>query len=255
MEEYLGGKVRDARVSHRWTQRELATKVFSSNSVISAIELGDEVPSRDLARKLGQVLDLGDDLVNLVKLLEVQQVKDYAREFLRKQLEATVMHEFSTNVPGLLQTEDYARLSMRAGVVADVEGAVRARMERQARIWGRDDPPRMWAVLDEAALYRQMGAPDVARGQLAHLLAVQEQPHVTVQVLPNSAPGITGYLSLLTMPDGQRLAYSEGYATGQATAEPGELAVRQEVYDRLRSSALPAGASTVLIKEAMERNG
>ena len=90
-------------------------------------------------------------------------------------------------VPGLLQTEDYARSVVSVGSPQDsddeVETKVRVRMERQ-RILERKDPPMLWAVIDEAALRRPMGGRQVMRSQIEHLLDLMKRPNISVQVVP-----------------------------------------------------------------------
>jgi transcriptional regulator with XRE-family HTH domain len=93
-------------------------------------------------------------------------------------------------IPGLLQTADYARAvsgSARPEDGADlVERRVEARMQRQ-EILKREDSPKLWSIVDEAALRRVVGSPDIMRGQLLRLLDVSKQPGITVQVLPFTA--------------------------------------------------------------------
>jgi transcriptional regulator with XRE-family HTH domain len=90
-------------------------------------------------------------------------------------------------VPGLLQTEDYARAVVSVGSPQDsdreVEAKVRVRMERQ-RILEREKPPTLWAVIDEAALRRPMGGRRVMRAQIEHLLDLMKRPNISVQVVP-----------------------------------------------------------------------
>jgi Domain of unknown function (DUF5753)/Helix-turn-helix domain len=90
-------------------------------------------------------------------------------------------------IPGLLQTEDYARAVIRLGhggsPADEIERRVALRMERQAAL-ARPSGPRLWAVVDEAALRRPIGGPEVLREQLEHLVAAAKLPNVTVQVIP-----------------------------------------------------------------------
>jgi transcriptional regulator with XRE-family HTH domain len=93
-------------------------------------------------------------------------------------------------VPGLLQTRDYARAMNLSTVpklaVEDVERGVEVRLNRQ-RILHRADPPHCWLILDEAALRREVGGPDMMRHQLNHLTEVAKLPNVTLQVIPFTA--------------------------------------------------------------------
>ncbi len=90
-------------------------------------------------------------------------------------------------VPGLLQTRDYARSVIRIGnrhaPEGEIDRRVRVRMERQRLLTDRE-PPKIWAVLDEAALRRAPDGDAEMRAQIEHLLAVTELPHVTLQIVP-----------------------------------------------------------------------
>ena len=104
---------------------------------------------------------------------------------------ATLIRNFEpTVVPGLLQTEDYARMTLRNGPRElnrdDVERRAQVRMARQ-RILARDDRPRLWAVIDEAVIRRVVGGPEIMRAQLRHLAEAAEQGTTTIQVVPFTA--------------------------------------------------------------------
>jgi transcriptional regulator with XRE-family HTH domain len=109
-------------------------------------------------------------------------------------------------VPGLLQTEAYMRAVMRGTQLDDspeeLERRVQVRLARQ-RLLTRDDGPRLWAVVDEAALRRQVGGRAVMRAQLERLIEVTDLPSVTLQVLPYGAgahPAMVGAFSILRFP-------------------------------------------------------
>ncbi|WP_367137442.1 helix-turn-helix domain-containing protein [Saccharothrix sp. HUAS TT1] len=110
-------------------------------------------------------------------------------------------------IPGLLQTEDYAR-AVIGGVLHDatddqVEQFVRTRVERQA-VLTKEEPLKLWAIIDEASLRREVGGPAVMRAQLRHLLAAARRPNVTIQVIPFSSgahPGMPGQLVVMDFAD------------------------------------------------------
>ncbi|MEV0277745.1 helix-turn-helix transcriptional regulator [Streptomyces sp. NPDC050610] len=255
MEAFLGYKVREARKAKGWTQGALAGKAFSSTTRISDVERGIDPPDRGLAVALGELLGLGDELVILLRMMENREVRDYARPFLNRQSQATQMHEFSTTVPGLLQTTDYALAAMRAGQAGDSTdiGRFAERRIDQQRVWERRDPPWLWLVLDESVLHREMGPPNVMCEQLKHMVVMSERPNINIQILPFGTAHVSGYLSLLTMPGGGRGAYTEGFSTGRYTEDPEGVGRFQRVYDRLHSDALSAGVSGQLISKAIER--
>ncbi|MCA1706622.1 MAG: DUF5753 domain-containing protein, partial [Actinobacteria bacterium] len=149
-------------------------------------------------------------------------------------------------VPGLLQTEDYARAVIK-GVLPmageeEVERSVRARMDRQYLL-SKADPLKLWAIVDEAALHRQVGGPDVMRAQLAHLLTAAGQPHVTFQVIPYSAgahPGMPGSFVVLDFPNpaDADVVYIDSLAGDLFLEKEVELRRYSLMFEHLRAVAL-----------------
>jgi hypothetical protein len=108
--------------------------------------------------------------------------------YLRLEQEARIIRTYQVQfVPGLIQSEEYARAVIMSGhrshPAHEIDRRVRLRMERQ-KMLDQPDAPRLWAVIDEAALTRPFGPPRVMRAQLQHLLNVSAATNVTVQVLP-----------------------------------------------------------------------
>ncbi|MEU4995440.1 helix-turn-helix transcriptional regulator [Streptomyces sp. NPDC021622] len=161
-------------------------------------------------------------------------------------------------VPGLLQTEEYARAVMRSGAIGqtnpdDIERYVALRMERQALLT-REDAPRLWIVMDETALRRPVGGPDVMREQLDKLLESVELPHVTLQIAQFSAgphPGTYGPFVLFrfAMPELPDMVYSE-YLTGAVYLDArGEVATHLEVMDRMAAQAATAHRTKEILRD------
>ncbi|MFI6686716.1 Scr1 family TA system antitoxin-like transcriptional regulator [Streptomyces sp. NPDC050485] len=259
LEQYIGNQVQEARLArakvkfegHDWSQTFLAARAFVSQSRISEVETGKVPPDRGLAQKLEVTLGLPrDSLVNLIRILEQATVRDYAKPFLRRQEEASMIHAVGLVVPGLLQTPDYARelmLSGQAGDPTDIDSYVDQRMARQ-RVWERSNPPWMSAVLDEGVLHK------ATLKQLERLLQAQETPNVSIQVLPSGAGHIMGTLYILTHPDGARGAYTEGFDIGNYSEDVDTVLRFQKVYDRLAASALTTEVTTDRINEALKRS-
>ena len=110
-------------------------------------------------------------------------------------------------IPGLLQTDDYMRAVVQGAHLdesSEEQGRrVRLRLARQILLT-REQPPRLWAVVDEAALRRPVGGPEVMRGQLERLIEATKLPNVTLQVLPfgvGAHPAMQGSFSILRFPD------------------------------------------------------
>lgn len=151
-------------------------------------------------------------------------------------------------VYGLLQTEDYIRALFDGD-----EPAVAARLERQ-RILTRTEsrPPKLYCVLDESVLYRDIGGPTVMREQLLHLVEV-ESPRLSVQIVPCAKhDGISGSFVLATLDDKSEVAYVEAITGGQVMGAPDDLAAVAVAWESIRSQALPVDMSIDLIKRTVE---
>ncbi|MFE2016065.1 Scr1 family TA system antitoxin-like transcriptional regulator [Streptomyces sp. NPDC059491] len=255
LESFIADMIRDARKRREWRQQDLAAKVFSSTTRISEIENGDP-PELKLGRQLDQVLELGGALANLLVIRDRTAFRDYAQGFLRDQARARTIHEFSLVVPGLLQTPEYARAIMQQadpGGGNDIDGAVRRRAERQA-VFDGPHPPWFWVVLDENALSKVIGSRQVMRGQIERLLDAIQMPFINVQILEANRAGISGSVSLLTLPSGERTAYTEGFSTGRYMVEPTDVDRFQRIYDRLHADALGTVESEAIIREALGKH-
>ncbi|MET8137340.1 MULTISPECIES: helix-turn-helix transcriptional regulator [unclassified Streptomyces] len=161
-------------------------------------------------------------------------------------------------VPGLLQTEDYARGVLKAGAIGqtrpeDIERHVALRMQRQDLLT-RQDAPRIWAVMDETVLRRTIGGPEVMRAQIDKLLQATKLPHVTLQVIPFSSgphPGTYGPFVLFrfAMPELPDMVYSE-YLTGAVYLDArSEVATHLEVMDRMAAQAATAHRTKEILRD------
>ncbi|MEU6401889.1 helix-turn-helix transcriptional regulator [Streptomyces sp. NPDC046985] len=161
-------------------------------------------------------------------------------------------------VPGLFQTEDYARGVLTSGAVgqtspAAIERHVALRMERQ-NLLTRPDAPKIWAVMDETALRRPVGGPEVMRAQIDKLLDAAKLPNVTLQIAPFSAgphPGTYGPFVLFrfAMPELPDMVYSE-YLTGAVYLDAREEVVTYlEVMDRMAAQAATAHRTKEILRD------
>ncbi|WP_130798086.1 helix-turn-helix domain-containing protein [Streptomyces otsuchiensis] len=165
----------------------------------------------------------------------------------------------TTWVPGLLQTEGYARATHRAQqppVARTVaEEQVAARMRRQRVLERESRPMVVHAVIDEAVLHRHVGGPVVMRDQLAYLLAVAERPTVTVQIAPYRAGAATlavGHLLLLGRARDPDIAYYEQRDGGRYIDAVDELGAAVAAYTAIRRRAASATESRALIESIWE---
>jgi transcriptional regulator with XRE-family HTH domain len=160
-------------------------------------------------------------------------------------------------VPGLLQTEDYARAMFKGGPRElerdEIERRVEVRLARQ-QILTRDDRPRLWAVIDEAVIHRLVGDPAVMRAQLGHLIDTAEQGKTTVQVVPFRAgahAGTTGPFVILDFPEptDPAVVYVETLAGDIYLEERADVNRYTIAFDRLLAAALHPDDSVRLIQQ------
>lgn len=158
-------------------------------------------------------------------------------------------------VPGLLQTEDYARAvlgaALHAGSREDIDRQVALRMRRQA-ILDDASPPEMWVVLGESVLRVHVGGPAVMRAQLRRLAGLAARPNLTLQVLPFSTPAHAQPISPFTMlefadPADPAVVYLEHLTGGLFLENEDEVRCYRVVFDHLRAEALGAAESAGLI--------
>jgi transcriptional regulator with XRE-family HTH domain len=150
-------------------------------------------------------------------------------------------------VPGLLQTEDYARAVtlLEYSNPKEIARRVSLRMTRQA-ILSRSDPTRFWAVVDEAALRRPIGGPSVMRAQLKHLMEMSQRPNVTIQVMPFKIGGhsaVGGPFSVLHFAESDlsSVVYLEQLASSQYLDKPEMVDKYLAVMERLCLEAAAPG--------------
>jgi hypothetical protein len=162
-------------------------------------------------------------------------------------------------VPGLLQTRDYARavLQIEAGDNPDLdtEQQVDVRMRRQ-QVLHRPRPPRLWAVIDEAALRRPIGGAAVARTQLEHLIEMARLSQVSIQVTPFSSGGravARGPITMLRFPEAEMpdMVYLEQHATAVYLSKPAERLYYRNILNRLATEAPPSADTEAILRQIL----
>ncbi|MFD5567947.1 helix-turn-helix domain-containing protein [Streptomyces cadmiisoli] len=262
MAALFGARVRRLRTAAGLTQAQLGDLTHVVSTRITQIERASGAkPTLELARALDAALGADDLLVELWPYVYREAFPDWSRRFMDYAERAVAVREYAAHVvPGLLQTEAYARAVLSVGRTLgskeQLEERVTARMARQERLSG-PDRPELWVVLDEAVLRRPVGGRAVMREQLERLLDAGAESHVTVQVLPfdqGEHDVMGGSLTLLTLPDGSEVAYTEGAHHGRLIEDQGEVRSFALTYDRLRAAALPPLMSLGMIRSVMEDN-
>jgi transcriptional regulator with XRE-family HTH domain len=264
----LAAELRRLRESAGLTQEDVSERTGKDRSTLYRLENAQQRPQRST---LIQLLDLygtsPEQRADLLALLREASQRGWMQphrsdlpeiysDYISFESEARSVSNYeSLFIPGLLQTEDYTRAVIRGilphASTAQVDSRVTARMERQALLTA-DNPPQLWAIMDEAAARRIVGGPAVMREQLARLRDTAALPNVTVQVIPYDAgahPGMPGSFIVLEFPDpaDQSLVYIDSMAGDLFLEDDREIRRYILMFEHLRAAALRPDESVTLL--------
>lgn len=237
------------------TQEQLAERIIYSVSTVRSVEELRRSPVLDFITKCDKALDTDGALSRLFPLLAEDAYPSWFRPFAEMEAEAVAIQEFEVQViPGLLQTEEYARAVLKTTWPPigpdEIERRLDARLERQ-KILYRDNPPLLSFVLDESVLRRPMGDNRVMAAQLQRLIEVSGLPHVQLQILAfdraRYAP-TDGSFFVLEIPKNDRYVYVDSPAAARLTPEPSVVEQFTRGFDAARVHALPVEDSIRLIE-------
>jgi transcriptional regulator with XRE-family HTH domain len=240
----LGAELRRLRLASGLKSSEVAERLMVSQPKISHMENGRRAISPRDVRDLCGIYGVTDPQV-------IDALMGMAREsgrpgwwhaygdipqnvYIALETDATSLHTYEPmTVPALLQTPAYAGVVIGETIpqltAEEANARLKVRMRRQHRIYDPARPLRLWIVLDESALRRVVGGPDVIREQLEHLNALGTEQHLTVQVLPYTAgahPGLSGQFSILRFADSSAMApvvYLERFTSDLCLEKPSDV--------------------------------
>ena len=269
----LGGHLRRLREEAFITTEQAAAAIRGSHSKISRMEHGRVgFKERDIADLLTLYgVTSGEERQALLTLAREantpgwwQGYSDILPHWVEPYFGLEAAASFIRNyelqfVPGLLQTEGYARALIRLGNAAtedDVMRRAEARLSRQ-EILSRETPPRLWAVMDEGALRRSIGGKAVMREQIRHLIDMCDHPAVTLQLLPfqiGAHPAMGGPFTILRFsePDLRDVVYIEQLTSALYLDKAAEVDSYLEVMEQLCLQAEPAAKTPEILKAAIE---
>ncbi|WP_199818672.1 helix-turn-helix domain-containing protein [Streptomyces leeuwenhoekii] len=257
----LGQTLRVLREKAGKSLGQLAEETGYEKSYLSRLESGERLSKVAVMEDLDEYYGTGDLLLSHWKAARLDAFKDQYREFMALEATARIMWKFSLGIPGLLQTEDFARgVLSGAQTTADgeeaVEEQVSARLGRQYLLKQKPEP-EVRVIVDELALRRPAVRGETWQDQLVHLESAALWPNMALQVLPFSAGAhhhMNGSLTLLWQRDGSAVAYTEGNSSGRLIEEPDEVLRERSSYDRLRDLALSPSDSLAFIRDVLEEH-
>ncbi|MFF9627974.1 helix-turn-helix domain-containing protein [Streptomyces fradiae] len=229
-----------------------------SVSTIAAFEQARRIPPPKFIDRADELLQAGGVLSASKEEVARAQYPAFFRDAAKLEAEAAVLHVYATQaVPGLLQTEEYARAVFamwRPQLDEEViEQRLAARLARQ-EIFTQRPAPHLSFVIEEAVLLRPLGGAVVRRGQLEQLLLIEEKRNVEVQVMPLSRQehaGLAGPFTLMEMRDGRRIAYAEVQGDSRVHTERLKVRELERTYGSLRAQAHTPAESRALIEKLL----
>ncbi|WP_202200310.1 Scr1 family TA system antitoxin-like transcriptional regulator [Streptomyces sp. NBC_01568] len=242
----VGTMVAAARIAKNLTQKQLGELVRLDAETIASIEQG----RRALMPNVAELMDLHLGLPGLLtvaalELPDIDTTPPWAEEYLALELNAITLSWYEgQRVPGLLQTENYARALFKCRVPAHPEETVEdltARRVARQEILHRKTPPTLSFVIWEPAVRHRIGGREVHEELLRHLLACTELPDVSIQVMPldqSAHAALDGPFILLETPTHQHLGYSESQRGSRLISDPDEVSIMARRYAMLRTQAL-----------------
>ncbi|BBC33510.1 Helix-turn-helix protein [Streptomyces graminofaciens] len=270
----LGADLRRLRELKGLTLEEAGARVGVSKATLSRYETKEGSVKWPTVDALCREYDTSDmERLALVELAKAAKIQGWWRSLadpvpnsmnLMLTLEDEVVredHYACMFIPGLLQTREYAeavhRSSEKQCPEREVQYMVDIRMKRQ-ELLQREDPPHIWCVIDEAAIRRTVGGPEVMNAQLRHLLTMAELPHITVQVLPFSTGGHAAAVGSFLILGGQTrdldVVYVDIIGGGLFMEKPQELERYRLAFQYLQAQALDMEASAQLIHRTSQES-
>ncbi|MEU0986401.1 helix-turn-helix transcriptional regulator [Streptomyces sp. NPDC005953] len=257
---FLGMEVKSAREFVGMTQQQLADATHYKRPYVTKVEGGTLLASENFAEACDRIFERPGSFARLRRRVSQSGHPGWFIPYVTLEERATEILDFSNYlVMGMLQTHGYAEALFRAANPRDpdvvINEKVCARLQRH-EIMERDEPPLLWAVLDESCLHRLVGAGHTMRGQLEHLLEEAQSPHITMQVLPfrTGAPAAAEAYTLLRFDDSdsEPVLYSEAQGLGRVIDSAKFVKTATARYDRLRADALSPEDSLEMLRTVLE---
>lgn len=262
---HLVSQLKRLRAEARMSQGEVSKRMGWESGKIIRIETGkfirlNSADVAELCRLYESSDELREDLVAIAKASRTEkpwwfQYKDVGiGAFYGLEHEAAKIQEYTVGlVPGLLQHPGYIEAMMARGYVPDTEERTRrveARIQRHSNVLERENPPRIWMILDESCLRCVIGGPGVMAAQLTHLIDLASRPFINLQVLPATAGMSRNYgFSLLTFDESDRALFVDVPPNGLFFEDREDLLEHEIAFDQLQASALSTAETRTLIEK------
>ncbi|MFJ2033205.1 helix-turn-helix domain-containing protein [Streptosporangium sp. NPDC087985] len=254
----FGSEMRRLREEAQLSQSAVAARLGCTQTQVSRLEAATRTPSKSDAERLDRLFGAGGGTLFAGlhrRILARPGSPDWFTSWA-EEIEPTALVLRSWDpllVPGLLQTESYARHLFSHGPRAtadEVEERVQARMQRR-QILDRDDPPLVLVLIDEGVLRRRVNGPEVMREQLGYLLETARRSAASIQIVdPECMAGLAGPFMIAELPNGQPdIVHADSPVEGHVTADPIHVTSVWNRYEAIRRWAYPEHVSLKMIEE------
>lgn len=256
---YCGGQIKLWREGAGVSRQALADEANYDYEYVKSMENGRRRPTLRLLQAADQLCRARGKLMAGHEFLKPEKFPARSQEYMAIEAEAIAVHHYALGlIPGLLQTDEYARalISESCPPLDDetVEERVQARLARQEALTRRTNAVYGF-VVHEAALHTKVGGREVMRQQLFHLAKAGELRNVSVQVLPFGKCGglaLNGSFVLLETADHEHFAYIEGPETSVLHADADKVSPLAQVHGMIRMQALGVEESAAFIRRVAE---
>ncbi|MEV7614591.1 helix-turn-helix transcriptional regulator [Streptomyces sp. NPDC089799] len=254
----VGRQLRMWRESGGFDRAQFGTRMGYSQELIYKIERGARIPRPEYLDKADEILEASGKISAMKADIERARYPKKVRDLAKLEAQAVEIGAYdNVVVPGLLQTEEYARAlhSLRRPAFPEdqVERLVAARMARQ-QVIDRRPAPLLTLVLEEAVLRRPIGGKIVLRAQLEHLAAIGRLRHVEIQVMPTTVEehaGLASSFKIMRLNDGTTVGHSEALLVSRLITTPKEVQILEMRYGMIRAQALTPRESLMFIEKAV----
>ncbi|MEW1639351.1 helix-turn-helix transcriptional regulator [Streptomyces sp. NPDC093801] len=251
----FGEMVKAFRKRAGLTQEEFRAEVGYSVQYVAAVEQGRRHPSATFVREAERVLDAFGVLEIAAKQLTRRRgLASWFTQWAELEEEAIALNTYECrSIPGLLQTEAYARAQIKnvppLPTPDKAEARIAMRLDRQ-KLLHRTPYIAFSFIFEQTLLERRTGGADITRGQIDHLLECAELANVDIQIMPTVSPehaGTDGPFRLLETNENEWVGYSEGQQSGIVIFDPKDISLLHQRYAKLRIQALNPADSTGLL--------
>ncbi|MGW2083877.1 helix-turn-helix domain-containing protein [Streptomyces sp. NPDC001880] len=261
-EAAFGARIRSLREERGWKQEELAERMGYSGTHISAVETGRKMPTLRFSRNADQVFGTGetaDTFERQYREIRHGSLLEGFPQYVGYEGRAAEIRLYEVGIiPGLLQTQGYARALAEGdvwrGSITPEQASDRVSFlaERQAALV-RPRPPTTLVVMDESCVRRRVGGDEIMAAQLDRLLEFAELPNTVLQIAPFDMAERRPFnlpMNLLTLSDLSAVAYAESQMRGHLERDTTLVLPLLAAYHQLQAEALSQAASVAMIREA-----